>query len=349
MKHSAGLCVALLFVFLVGLVPSGLASDRTDIIVLKNGDRVTGQIRRMQYGILDVKCDWGDSSLKIYWDQVKHIESDRMLSIELSAGGRFRGTLEKKADGSEGLVIRDQEGSKEELRLSEIAYLHEGVGGPRGRIDGSLDVGYSLAKSNSTQQLTANGTLIYETEKWVSISRASALFAGQTGANDTQRYSIDSGLKRVMRNNWFLAGGIDFLHSTELQMDLRSVALGGIGRYFRRDSKHLFYVLGGAAWNNENYSDPEIPNQNTPELTGSTAYNLYNLLGDNLNLINQFSAYKSLTQGSRFRFDIDLELRWSLPKHLYFNVTFKDNYDSSPIGDTPKNDYLFTTGFGWSP
>ena len=46
------------------------------ILVLKNGDRLTGEIRQMNSGILDFKCDYGDNHFKIYWDQIKYLESN---------------------------------------------------------------------------------------------------------------------------------------------------------------------------------------------------------------------------------------------------------------------------------
>ncbi len=337
-----------LFLFFGVSLVNASASDRKDILVLKNGDRLTGEIRQMNSGILDFKCDYGDNHFKIYWDQIKYLESKETVSIELSDGERFLGTLEKKTGDSDVLVVRDQSGALEEVALLEIAYLHKGVSFS-GRLDGSLDVGYSLTRSSNTQQLTVGGTLVYDTQKWTSFSSGDALFSSKSGTEDTERYSIDSGLRRLIRNNWFVVGGVDFLVSNELEIDLRSVFLGGVGRYLRRDSNHSFVAVVGGAWNNENYSDPEIPVQNTPELMGSVTLNMFNLLGNDLNLFSQLNAFKSLTEGNRTRFDLDLELRWSLPKHWYFNLSFTDNYDSSPIGDTPTNDFVFSTGFGWSP
>lgn len=227
--------------------------------------------------------------------------------------------------------------------------MHEGERGFLGHFDGSLDVGYSLTKSNSTQQFSLNGTLIYNAEKYEVDTSLNALFTSQTNASNTERYQGGAYLHRVQRGKWYAYGGAGFLHSDELQLDLRSVVVGGISRYLRRDSKHSIGIGGGAGWNREVYFDPDIGNQNSPEPLFAAQWDAYNLLGDNLNLINELVVYKSLTQGNRTRIDLDVEFRYSLPKHFYLNFQFSDNFDSSPIGNTPRNDFVFSTGFGYSP
>ncbi len=44
--------------------------------------------------------------------------------------------------------------------------------------------------------------------------------------------------------------------------------------------------------------------------------------------------------------NLSTDLRWELISDLYFNLGFTDNFDSSPVGATPKNDYAFTTSVG---
>ena len=287
------------------------ASDRTDIIVLKNGDRLTGAIRHVGEGILELKCNHGSGRYKVYWDQVERIESKKVVSVELSSGARIRGSLSHKPDFPEEHIVRDEQGREADFTLPEIVVMHEGQRGFWGHFDGSLDIGYTLTKSNNTQQLSLNGNLIYNADKYVANGSVSTLFSSQTGASNTERYQGDAYLFRILRGNWFVYGGAGFLHSDELQLDLRSVVVGGAGRFLRRDSKHSIGISGGAAWNREVYFNPDTGNQNTPEVLFSAQWNAYNLLGDDLNLINELVVYKSLSQGNRTRFDADIELRYT--------------------------------------
>lgn len=255
--------------------------------------------------------------------------------------------METKPSGE--MVVEDMGGKEVTFRMPEVAWMHEGASGFSGHFDGSLDVGYSLTKSNSTQQLALNGNLLYNAEKYSAASSLGMLFNGQNNADTTQRYQGDLTVKRNLGARWFALGGFDALHSDELQLDLRSTLWGGVGRYLKRDHQYAFSMGGGAVWNREIYSSTEIPDQNSPEAIAIAQFDVYNLLGNNLNLINQIAFFKSMTRGSRTRLDLNLEVQWYLPKHFYFNIRFADNFDSSPVGDTPRNDFLFSTGFGWKP
>lgn len=56
----------------------------------------------------------------------------------------------------------------------------------------------------------------------------------------------------------------------------------------------------------------------------------------------------SLTESNRVRLNYSQGFRWELPKDLFFGITFTSNYDSRPIADAPKSDYIFSTSLGWS-
>lgn len=46
----------LIIVFLLGSLTS-YANEKTDIVILKNGDRVTGEIKNLEAGLLELKTD----------------------------------------------------------------------------------------------------------------------------------------------------------------------------------------------------------------------------------------------------------------------------------------------------
>ncbi len=321
--------------------------ERTDIIYLKNGDKITGEIRLVQDGVLQLKCDYGSGRFNIYWDQVEKIITDKILVAELASGERVRGPVVTKPSGE--MTITDKTGHKVDFSLPEVAWMHEGTEGFWGHFDGNLAVGYTLTKSNTTQQVTANGTILYNSEEYIGRASLETLFNSQKSTEPTHRIEGTALLRRMMGEKWFSFGGFDALHSTELELSLRTTLGGGAGRYIRRNFRHVFALGGGVAWNREIYFNPSIPNQNSPEAIFAVQYDFFNVLGHNVNLINQISTFKSLSRGSRTRLDLNTSLQWFLPAHFYFNVAFSDNFDSSPVGNTPKNDFVFSTGFGWSP
>lgn len=338
--------VALAVIWASASIPAW-GSQRTDVIYLKNGEKLTGEIRLFQDGILQFKCDFGEGRFNIYWDQIVRLETKKILTVELTSGERMRGTVTTKPSGE--MTVQDLSGRKLEFSLPEVAWMHEGERGFLGHFDGNLDAGYSLTRSNTTQQISLNGDLLFNSVRYLAKASFGMIVNTQDDVDATQRYQGELTLQRMLGEKWYAFGAADFLQSDELQLDLRSVLGGGVGKIIKRDFRHSFTLGGGAAWNREIYFNPDISNQNSPEAVFVVRFDAFNLLDDNLDLINQMIVYKSLSHGSRTRIDLNVGFRWSLPKHLYFNTSFSNNFDSSPIGDTSRNDFVLTTGFGWSP
>jgi hypothetical protein len=60
---------------------------------MKNGDRLTGEIKGLEAGVLYVSMSYilGTSSLD--WSQVAHLESEQLFIVKTESGSVYRGTL----------------------------------------------------------------------------------------------------------------------------------------------------------------------------------------------------------------------------------------------------------------
>jgi hypothetical protein len=52
-----------------------LARDKTDVILVSNGDRLTGEIKQLEHGILRLGTNYM-GEVQIEWDDIVRIESD---------------------------------------------------------------------------------------------------------------------------------------------------------------------------------------------------------------------------------------------------------------------------------
>ena len=69
------------------------ARDKTDIVSLKNGDRVTGEIKELQRGKLTVKTN-SMGTVSIEWKDVIDVESPYEFSVELEDGALYFGPID---------------------------------------------------------------------------------------------------------------------------------------------------------------------------------------------------------------------------------------------------------------
>ena len=101
----------------------------------------------------------------------------------------------------------------------------------------------------------------------------------------------------------------------------------------------------GAAWNFEDYSDPNVSDRNSAEAFLAAEYRIFNL-GD-LEVNTKVIAYPSLTEKGRFRTDFDFYIEYEFEFDLFINVGFTLNYDNKPAEGASPNDYVLATTIGW--
>src|SRR5277367_3643875 len=68
---------------------------RHDTVIMKNGDRLTGEVKRLENGVLYIKTDYFSGSVGVDWLQVERVESTAAYQIVLANGERLTGSISK--------------------------------------------------------------------------------------------------------------------------------------------------------------------------------------------------------------------------------------------------------------
>jgi len=328
----------------LALLVVGPAAAQSDILVLNNGDRMTGEIKKLVGGDLHFEPDYAENIFIIDWAAVERIETEETFVVETSAGQRLSGTFQTAADISANIVVQEEAGETM-VEQAEVVALRSYDTSFWGRVGASVSLGASLTKANSTKTGNFVGSLSYATARW---DLRSVLDASNTtvGAIDPARrwdWSVD--YRRFVGGNYFVSVGSSFFHSDEQQLALRSQLSPGFGLFLKRTNRLHLAVSGGAQWVNESFQDPDLESVNGAEGWAGVEYNAFDI-GD-LSFLFQLNASPSFSELGRIRLDGVTELKWELPKDLYINLRMTDNFDSRPLNEGPRNDYVFTTGIGW--
>ena len=77
--------------------PAVLFAQKTDVVILRNGDRLTGEIKKLERGKLKYKTD-DMSDVYIEWDKVKSLTTNNTLEVELRTGEKYYGVLQQAAE-----------------------------------------------------------------------------------------------------------------------------------------------------------------------------------------------------------------------------------------------------------
>ena len=327
------------------LVLGAPAFAAEDVVVLKNGDRIVGEIKKLTGGDLHIDPDYAESIFVIDWAQVERIESKANYVFETSRGQRLSGSFKTDPDNPEAVLIAEDTGEVS-VPASEIVSIQPVETNFLGRIGLDVSFGYSFTKANSTQQLNLRSSVNYLEENWAAQARFDTLQNLTDTSPDTKRTNIGGAYLRFVTDRWFAIGIAHLLHSDEQQLDLRTSILGGAGRFLVRSNKLYFSTMFGAGWTNELYQDPDVPRTNSAEAFGAVQLDAFDV-GD-ASFKTTFAIYPNLSNWGRVRFDFDADMRWEIVSDLFFNIGYFHNFDSDPLVDAPKNDFGVTTSIGWS-
>ncbi len=80
------------YLTLVLLLFAGLTYADTDVVIFKNGDHLTGEVKSLERGRLRFKTEATDT-IGIEWDEVAYLSSDQNIQVETILGTRYLGHL----------------------------------------------------------------------------------------------------------------------------------------------------------------------------------------------------------------------------------------------------------------
>ena len=125
------------------------ARERTDVVTLRGGLRVPGEILQMTLGRLSLRTD-DMGRVSIEWLRVTQIESTYPFAVEFTSGTTYFGPLHAGADGE--LLVGTRS-----VRLDEVVSITPVDDRFWNRVRAYADLGFSLAKANTALTLSADG------------------------------------------------------------------------------------------------------------------------------------------------------------------------------------------------
>jgi hypothetical protein len=351
-SRESGACLrvvlpALLLVSLVGLGATAQAAPKTDVVVLVNGDRITGEVKSLEYNQLKLSTSHM-GTIYIEWDKVASLKSDQYLLLERTDGTRYYGQL-VAGEAESKLRVRLKEGEPVELLdMGTVVRAQPIEGGAFiDRLDGYVSAGFDFAKANNRNSIDLTGGLSSRTRirAWA-VDGSANLTDDSTGAT-SERYQLQGSYRQFTRRRNFYQGFGGFDRNTELDLNLRTSVGGAYGRYFVQNNHSEWLAVLGLAYSHENYTGGEVVDSVSGVL--STSFRLFRYDFPETDVAGTLTLLPSLTESGRYRAEGDLRAKYEFVDDLYFELKFYGSYDSQPpLSDSEQSDYGITTSLGYS-
>lgn len=345
---SSGAFAARILLALLGACSSAvLAAPKTDVVVLVNGDRITGEVKSLEYNQLKLSTEHM-GTIYIEWDKVASLKTDQYLLLERTDGTRYYGQLVAGEGDSTLQVARSVDEPAVSVDMAVVVRAQPIEGGDFiDRLDGYVSAGFDFAKANNRSSIDLAGGLSSRTRvrAWA-LDGSANLTDDSTGAT-SERYQLQGSYRQFTGLRDFYVGFGGFDRNTELDLNLRTTVGGGYGRYFVQNN-HSEWLAGlGLAYAHENYTGGEVVDSVSGVL--STTFRVFRYDFPETDIGGTLAVLPSLTESGRYRAEGDLRAKYEFVDDLYFELKVYGSYDSKPpLSDSEQSDYGVTTSLGYS-
>jgi len=177
-----------------------LARDKTDVVWMSNGDRITGEIKQLEHGKLRLSTDsLGDVSIE--WDEIARIVSDYEFQFERTDGKRITGTINPTP--TQQIISLKSDETSDDFAHENVVRISQIEDGFWERLNGSLSFGYSFTKASDVAQGNLDFRATHRTEIRSWTLSGSTILTNDQANESTQRSNLGLILTRFRSNRWF--------------------------------------------------------------------------------------------------------------------------------------------------
>jgi hypothetical protein len=329
-----------------------LARPALDVIVMDNGDRITGEIKGLQGDVLTVSLPYVDGNLSMNWLRVARVDSPQLFLMQTQDGLTHTGTLTTlEASAADPIKIQIAEGTniKATTEKSKVVRLTETSLSFRQRLSGDINLGSSYSKGNNTTQYQLGASIEQTRERWgASITYSSNLSASSGAETATRNQANLSAYRLLRRTNFFVSGFGGLLQSSVQGIHLQENVGAGIGRFFKNTNRTKFSVLGGGVWQTTKYnpSAVSVERQQVYGAIGTADLKVFLFKKTNLSITG--SAIPAFSDRGRVFYSTNASYYLKFFRDFSWNFSFYGNWDTRPPPTFKGSDYGYSSGLKWT-
>ena len=314
-------------------------AQKNDVVMLLNGDRITGEIKSLQTGLLNFKTD-NMGTIDIEWIKIDKIWTDNIFEVELVDGRTYYGSIEPGNDSGtllvKGVTLETRLFMEYIVKITRIKESFWDI------LSGYIKLGVSFTKASQIGQISFGFNGKYRTKVFYSELNANSVITTTKDKSTSRKQDIFLTYNRFLENRWYWAGIIGAEENTELGIKLRTSFGGGIGNNFIQTNVNWLGGLAGLTLNREWFIDSTEAKYNIEGLLNGN-YQLFIYDHPKVSLETILNIYPSITNFGRIRSNLDVNLDWEIFLDFYWVLSFYFNYDNKPTSNASESDYRIET------
>ncbi len=328
------------------------AREKSDVLIMRNGDRLTCEIKSLSSDTLSISLDYAAGTVPIDWGKVDHIESKQLFLVKTQDGLVYSGSLSTLATSGARptkIEVLEPPARKTELDKTQVVNIEETNLGLWRRFNGQIGLSSIYNKGNQSFQYGVNADVNYTRERWTASASYNSSLSSSSGATTSTRYQTELNGQRLLRwNKWYYAGLANFLKSSEQGIQLQSTFGGGIGRYLKNTNQTMISVYGGLAWQNISYQQQVLPATNQQVTSALIVGEMKLFRFDKTNLNVTATILPALSNPGRVHTNLNVAYYVKLWGKITWNLSFYGNWDNQPPLGFSGSDYGTSSGISYT-
>ena len=354
----------ILLLAVIGLIM--VVNAQADVLVFKNGDRLTGKFVRIVDGNLVFKADMA-GEVTIGLDKVQTFWTDEPIEIHMKDGSLFKSKVLESKDAGKVSVEATKVIPAQKIAFEDITSVNPPPK-PKVKWKGNLTGGFTSTHGNTFSE---SGSLSFNATRRGEKDRINVfgLYTVARTKEDKEKYPGVYEEEKVTTDESFMVGGKysyfyqekcyafingSFKKDHIADLDRRIISGVGLGRQWIETDDKNFSTDAGLSILCEKYTTRDQTTwvkeiDKTDDLSAQLGYHFDWLLTKKLTFIHNLTYYPNI-QGrvSDYFLNLDAELRLALSKSWFSSLKYILDYDSTPGEGLTSTDSKYILGLGWT-
>lgn len=321
---------------------AGIAS--ADEVTLKNGDRISGQVKAMENNRLIIQTSYA-GEIFISWSEVDKIRIDKPVEIVLKGDASLKGVIEI-SDENQNVIILDKTRERVDLNVAEVKRINtEQAESSDLDVNIRVNMGIEVENGNTDKKkYHFDGRAVARKER----HRLSFGFEYDHEYNDNRKTKnkllASSKLDYFFKHPWYVYGKGAYEYDEFKDLNLKLDLGPGLGYQFSESELINFYLEAGPS-----YVRQDFQHESTRDYIAARG-----AMGLDKYFFDKFFQFFLLTEGftnpdeaddrfARLRTGLRFPLRWGMNLTTQYNL----DWDSNPpegIDDTDQK-FIFLLGY----
>lgn len=311
----------------------GLA-QKTDQVLLKNGNTITGEIKNMKFAKLSYDVD-GPGTISIKWEHIVKIRSDKTFQVTMQNGDVLITRLDSVFFEQPSITLDS---------IIEIVRINDRF---MQRLDGSVNLGFNYAKSNSDLQFNFNSSITYRKPKAELNFKISSVITDNATDTMTKKQDATFDFYRKLENSFYVNVLLGWQQNTELGLENRFILPVVAGKILLNNNHQRLLTGAGLSGNLEQSSGS--PDYST-SLEGMLiiSFKEFKYSTPKISIDARVAIFPGISDWGRLRMSFNLSSKIEIFKDFNVGLNFYDDFDNRPPdGALSKNDFgiNFTIGY----